>query len=1114
MRALLWGLALALAVAAPAQAGPLGAAIGSISAAFAGSGIGAALLRMAAGFVLSALAKSLQPKPKQPGIKTNVTQTGGINPASLILGRYATGGAFVAPPMSHGDDNRYLTYVIDLADMPITALDAVYLDGEAVPFDGAVHADYGTAATGRVAGRAWLKFYDGTQTVADPMLLAKYGSYPDRPWSSDMILRGVPYAILTFEYDREVFNGLPQARFELRGIPLYDPRLDTSVGGSGAQRWADPATWAYTDNPVVMVYNIVRGITLPDGDMWGIGAAAEDLPLSQWFAAMNACDEMVAVGAGTTKRYRAGLEITVDQEPQEVIGELMEACGGEVLEAGGYWHVTAGAPPPAVAFITDADIVISDPSEYAPFPSLASTYNAVTATYPDPGANWEPVDAVPLYNAGWETEDGDRRLVASLQLDAAPYPAQVRRLMREMAADNRRMRSHVITLPPSLLHVMPLDTVSWTSTYNRYTSKLFEVQRKVIDPATLCSAVLVRERDPSDYDVDGASDAVVPTPPAGSVIQPQIVGVDQFSVAGVAIPDASGTGRRPAIRMTWNPAIVADGLGWVVRVKATGAEVARGTTADIAAGTLTVATNGILPAVQYEVQARAVSRRTALWTVWLSVTTPDVRLSRADVDTDMQDLIDTAIRGAVQTADFAAGIRPVEIVSSLPTTGLTAGRVVYLTTNGKLYRYNGGWTAAVPATDVTGQIVSTQITDGAIITPKLAAGSVVTDKLASASVVSDKLAANSVIAGKVAAAAIGTNELAARAATVEKLAIRDFTNLVQDPGFEDGALGWTLGTGFAVGTSASFARTGDKHINRTASDNSSAASRSPLMFDLSPGDVFYIEAYVRPESAFAATSVGVRIAWRDTAGATLSYSSALLTTWTVGQYQRVSGKVTAPAGAAYGNFEVVTFGQTGGTVRWDDCRCHRANAGRLIVDGSIVSQHLDTASLGVAGIGIFGGTLKSSNFVSGSAGWQITNAGNAEFNTVIARTSNIAANAVTENHYTEIGAVTLGQGNPVSRTLSITTNADNGAELAIIAFAPVTGNVPSSGGLYEIEYTIQHAGMTIMSFSGQFGDHPGAFTSRAQAGSGANIVSFTANMTTGDNTKYSQMSLLVLELKR
>ena len=33
MRALLWGLALALAVAAPAQAGPLGAAIGSISAA-------------------------------------------------------------------------------------------------------------------------------------------------------------------------------------------------------------------------------------------------------------------------------------------------------------------------------------------------------------------------------------------------------------------------------------------------------------------------------------------------------------------------------------------------------------------------------------------------------------------------------------------------------------------------------------------------------------------------------------------------------------------------------------------------------------------------------------------------------------------------------------------------------------------------------------------------------------------------------------------------------------------------------------------------------------------------------------------------------------------------
>ncbi|WP_194419554.1 hypothetical protein, partial [Sinisalibacter lacisalsi] len=87
-------------------------------------------------------------------------------------GRYATGGNFVAPPMSHGKENRTLNYVIDLADMPIEGLTKVYIDGEAVNFNGAVSPNgWGPTADGRFAGRAWLKFHDGSQTAADPELL-------------------------------------------------------------------------------------------------------------------------------------------------------------------------------------------------------------------------------------------------------------------------------------------------------------------------------------------------------------------------------------------------------------------------------------------------------------------------------------------------------------------------------------------------------------------------------------------------------------------------------------------------------------------------------------------------------------------------------------------------------------------------------------------------------------------------------------------------------------------------------------------------------------------------------------------------------------------------------
>jgi len=65
--------------------------------------------------------------------------------------------------------------------------------------------------------------------------------------------------------------------------------------------------------------------------------------------------------------------------------------------------------------------------------------------------------------------------------------------------------------------------------------------------------------------------------------------------------------------------------------------------------------------------------------------------------------------GAITTANLATGLRPVETMTSLPAAG-TVGRVVYLTTDGQLYRDNGStWTAAVPATSVTGQLTSSQI---------------------------------------------------------------------------------------------------------------------------------------------------------------------------------------------------------------------------------------------------------------------------------------------------------------------------------------------------------------------------------------------------------------------
>ena len=156
---------------------------------------------------------------------------------------------------------------------------------------------------------------------------------------------------------------------------------------------------------------------------------------------------------------------------------------------------------------------------------------------------------------------------------------------------------------------------------------------------------------------------------------------------------------------------------------------------------------------------------------------------------------------ALTTAKFAASIRPVEIVSSLPTTGNTEGRTVYLTTTDgafaadKIYRWTSAvvttgtahWTAAVPAVDITGnltsdqisdlaaakitgQITSTQITDGAISAPKISAGAVIAGKLAADSIVASNIQSGAVTAGKIAANAVTSDTIVANAVTFGKVA--------------------------------------------------------------------------------------------------------------------------------------------------------------------------------------------------------------------------------------------------------------------------------------------------------------------------------------------------------
>lgn len=591
-------------------------------------------------------------KQKVSGVRSTI-QVGGDNPLGFIAGKYATGGQFeYAGTWGHDGEtpNAYFTKVISLSDLPVTALTGVYVNSERVTLDPTPHPDRGYPVLEyRVSGTdyLWVKFYNGTQTAADGFLVSTFGSDPTRPYEVSQIGRGVAYAHCTARVNGELFSGLPDFLFEMQGIPLYDPRKDSTVGGVGSQRLNNPATWTYSDNPVVAIYNILLGLYY-DGDWFygPQGTTQSQLPYANWSAQMNKCDELVEMSDGDFQaRFRFGAEIQVIDEPQAIIGELLKSCEGRISDIGGIYKILVAEPADPVLSITDGDILISEGQTFDPFPGLEETYNGMTATYPEPEESWQSKEAPARYDAALELSDGGQRLPFDTDYSMVPYALQVQRLMEAALLETRQFRKHSFTGMPSWWEFEPLDIFVWTSTRNGYVNKKFLIT--VIDDLPTGNQFIgSQEIDPSSFN-GWTPDDEIPFDTTPIVIdRPPSQPMTGQSVAPYVVVDSDGDNRRPGIAVTYT-----GGLDDVRSVKiAVKPHLAPDTDVfytvevpyDIAISdpVAYLVDNGILPNEAYDVRLKFVpiSERATDWSDWMSVTTPDVRMGAKDISVELEDI--------------------------------------------------------------------------------------------------------------------------------------------------------------------------------------------------------------------------------------------------------------------------------------------------------------------------------------------------------------------------------------------------------------------------------------------------------------------------------------------
>ena len=168
--------------------------------------------------------------------------------------------------------------------------------------------------------------------------------------------------------------------------------------------------------------------------------------------------------------------------------------------------------------------------------------------------------------------------------------------------------------------------------------------------------------------------------------------------------------------------------------------------------------------------------------------TTDSKLYRYNGTAFVASILSGDISGTLGSDLFPNNLRPVEIVSTLPTTGNFQGRQVFLTSDNKLYRYNGtSFIASVATSDLQGQVSSTQISDNSISTAKIQADAITANEIDAGAITANALdvgainsaaiATGAIIAGKIDSNAITTGAIQAGAVKADQIDSQAITSV-------------------------------------------------------------------------------------------------------------------------------------------------------------------------------------------------------------------------------------------------------------------------------------------------------------------------------------------------
>ncbi|MES3154337.1 hypothetical protein [Sphingomonas faeni] len=533
-------------------------------------------------------------------------------PLAYIIGRTSTGGT-IAYRKVYGTDNHYKTYFAILsAGGPIDAIETFSADSVPVLLSG-------TSAVGYYNKWLWQDQQLGQtpepRALGSGVVSPPFGTAGPVPgWGAAYKLSGYAAASLTLLFDtkaRRYASGEPVPSWIVRGVKVYDPRLDSTYpGGSGSCRWADPRnaaahaaarlTWIYSETPALHSLKWKLGIWQRDESnpsaayrkILGIGAPIDLIDVAAHVASANVQE---------LNGWKAGGELNSDMGRWDACKLIEQAGGAEPISNGARLSTLQKAPRVSLATITTADLAngrLSIPSNRMRRERL----NGFRAQFKSEAHGWQmvPIDIVQvrdyvIADGGERTGSGDYQLVQD--------PDQAASLAAYEVFDSRELLPITLPLKPKWMGYRIGDCVTLAMPELGLANQPVIIRGRSQDPASSIVTLTFATETAGKHAAALGQTGVVPPVPAlstgtGDVPAPAasewtLEGAT-FTDNGVSIPAMVVTG---AVGNT-----NADAVVFSYRPAGVGAEWA-GASFD-APETIRKEITGLTPGTQYEVSVQ------------------------------------------------------------------------------------------------------------------------------------------------------------------------------------------------------------------------------------------------------------------------------------------------------------------------------------------------------------------------------------------------------------------------------------------------------------------------------------------------------------------------------